>query len=105
MLCAAGTAQAESQQWIQPERLSILMDSIGSRSDPDSYRLATLRLAKTYATGLKCKYIAPQTPHVKPVVLTNEAMLTSGRSAGVLLHATLPICILGYGRSMQPARL
>ena len=81
------------------------MDSTGPGSDPDSYRLSTLRLANTCANGLKCKYIAPQAPHGKPVVLTNEAMLTTGSSANVLLHATLPICILGYGWSMQPGRL
>lgn len=62
----------------------------------DSHKLAALCLVQEFAHHLRRKCVAPQAPHLKPIVLTNEAMLTTGISAGVILHPFLPICILGY---------
>ena len=62
----------------------------------DSHKMAAFCLVKEFAHDLRRKYVAPQAPQLKPVVLTNETVLTTGISAGVLLHPFLPICILGY---------
>lgn len=99
--CLAGIAELLSQRWVKPESTTQVLDNIAYHHSTDICKLAALCLAKAFASRLKSDCIAPQAPHQAPVVLTNAAMLMSGKSAGVLLHPFLPICILGYRHQGQ----
>ena len=81
---------------MKPESVDQVTNSIAYEHPTNVCKLAVLCLAKEFASRLKSDCVAPQAPQQATVVLTNEAMLNSGKSAGVLLHPFLPICILGY---------
>ena len=94
--CTAGSGALLSQWWVKPESTRTMIDRFSHHhADPaDICKLAAHCLAKEFVNQLMSKYVAPHA--LQPVVLSNEAMLISGKSARVLLHPLLPICILGY---------
>lgn len=97
-----GTAELLSQQWIGTEAFQSLSNSLRGSAQAAMYaqsdlqRLVVVTLAEHQARRLRQKYVAPQSRSRRPVVLNNKIMLLSGRSANLLVHPTLPICILGY---------
>ncbi len=104
LLAVTGTGELLSELWMDAAKFQQLVESL--RSFPkantieqaDLRRLAIVTLAERLAGKLKLKHSIPTSPHMRPVVLNNKAMLSSGRSAGLLTHPLLPICILGYGQ-------
>lgn len=88
---------------MKPESVNQVINNIAYHHTTADCKLAALCLAKEFANRLKSSCVAPQAPHQAAVVLTNEAMLISGKSAGVLLHPFLPVCILGYQHQNQLA--
>ncbi len=103
-VCATGPAELLSEQWMNPEAFQSLVNSLqhsplsGMDQQSDVQKLVIVTMTERHASRLRQQYSVPTSPHMRPVVLNNKAMLISGRSAGLLRHASLPICILGYGQ-------
>lgn len=97
----AGDAELLSQRWVKPESVNQVISNIAHDHPTDVCKLAAICIAKKSASRLKSDCVAPQAPQQATVVLTNEAMLISGKSVDVLLHPFLPICILGYWHQNQ----
>lgn len=104
LLAATDTGELLSQHWMDAAKFQQYVE--GLRFFPKAYtmeqadvqRVSVVTLAEHLAGKLKLKHSIPTSPHMRPVVLNNRAMLSSGRSAGLLTHPLLPICILGYGQ-------
>lgn len=101
---SSGTGELLSEQWMDAAKFQQLVKNLRffpsahSMEQADLQRVAIVTLAERLAGKLKLKHSIPTSPHMRPVVLNNRAMLSSGRSAGLLTHPLLPICILGYGQ-------
>ncbi|KAL0052584.1 hypothetical protein WJX82_004262 [Trebouxia sp. C0006] len=101
---ASGTGELLSELWMDAAKFQHLMQNLRLHPNlkkleqADLQRVGTIALAERLAGKLKLKHSIPTSPHMRPVVLNNRAMLSSGRSAGLLTHPLLPICILGYGQ-------
>ncbi|KAL0031178.1 hypothetical protein WJX77_008380 [Trebouxia sp. C0004] len=101
---SSGTGELLSEEWMDAAKFQQLV--VNLRFFPKAYtmqqadlqRVAIVTSAECLAGKLKLKHSIPTSPHMRPVVLNNRAMLSSGRSAGLLTHPLLPICILGYGQ-------
>lgn len=96
-----GTAELLSMEWSDTDRdmYLMLLKGIPPASIyewPDWQRLIIVTLAERRASILRRRSERATSPHMRPIVLTNDEMLSSGRSAGLLKHPLLPICVLGY---------
>lgn len=104
LLAVTGTGELLSELWMDAAKFQHLMQNLRLHPNlkkleqADLQRVGTIALAERLAGKLKLKHSIPTSPHMRPVVLNNRAMLSSGRSAGLLRHPLLPICILGYGQ-------
>ena len=104
LLAVTGTGELLSQEWTDAAKFQQLVENLRfipkayTMEQADLQRVAIVTSAECLAGKLKLKHSIPTSPHMRPVVLNNRAMLSSGRSAGLLTHPLLPICISGYGQ-------
>ncbi len=105
LLAVTGTGELLSEEWMDAAKFQQLVENLRflrfstkayTMGQADLQRVAIVTSAECLAGKLKLKHSIPTSPHMRPVVLNNRAMLSSGRSAGLLTHPLLPICILGY---------
>lgn len=101
MLLSTGTAELLYMEWSDTDREMYLMllkgiPTASTYQWPDWQRLIIVTLAERRARILNWRLERATSPHMRPIVLTNDEMLSSGRSAGLLKHPLLPICVLGY---------
>ena len=108
MIISAGTGELLSQSWVKPESLHTLHVAVTETAPaglPDAQHYAqrfTLdAIASRQAELLRQKTSTPQALASRPVVLNNSRMLSTGASAKLLAHRSLPICILGYKNRNQ----
>ncbi|KAA6418611.1 MAG: hypothetical protein FRX49_11436 [Trebouxia sp. A1-2] len=101
---SSGTGELLGEEWMDAAKFQQLVENLRffpkayTMEQADFQRVAIVTLAQRLAGKLKLKHSIPTSPHMRPIVLNNRAMLSSGRSAGLLTHPLLPICILGYGQ-------
>lgn len=104
LLAVTGTGELLGEEWMDAAKFQQLVENLRffpkayTMEQADFQRVAIVTLAQRLAGKLKLKHSIPTSPHMRPIVLNNRAMLSSGRSAGLLTHPLLPICILGYGQ-------
>ena len=99
MIISAGTGELLSQSWVKPESLHTLHVAVTETAPaglPDAQHYA-----RRQADLLRQKTSTPQALASRPVVLNNSRMLSTGASAKLLAHRSLPICILGYKNRNQ----